>query len=216
MKKTLLVLILALLAILPSGGAAQAQAEYRIAPGDVLSIEVWGREDFKPQVGSNAGIEVRPDGKLNFPLLGELKVEGATVSELTAVITQGLSEYIRQPQVTVNVLKFHTTRVYVLGEVNRPGVYEIAKQHNLLDAIGLAQGYTKDAAKKKIFLIRKDQTDQPVSVNLYNLLNKGDMSQNYVLGDGDVVFLTDNNRIDFARDVLPLISGLYFIKNLND
>jgi len=227
MKKRILALIFILFTILAAGGIVQAQpaplpavqtagGEYTLAPGDVLSIEVWGREEFKPKDGANAGIMIRPDGKINFPLIGEVQAEGSSVSALTATITQGLSEYLRQPRVSVNILKFHTTRVYVLGEITKPGLYEIEKQHNLLDAISIAEGYTKDAAKKKVFIIRKGQTDKPVRVNLYALLNKGDMSQNYVLGDGDVVYLTNNGRIDFSRDILPLISGLYYINNFND
>ena len=228
MKQTFLTLLITLFTLLSPTAAVQAQpasvpapaeqaaAEYTLAPGDILNIEVWGREEFKAKDGVNGGIMIRPDGKISFPLLGEIKAEGYSISALTTAITQGLSEYLKQPCVTVNILKFHTTRVYVLGEVNKPGLYEIEKQHNLLDAISIADGYTRDAAKKKVFVIHKGQTDKPIKANLYALLNKGDMSQNYSLNDGDVVYLTSNGRIDFARDIMPFVSAAYMINDINN
>jgi len=205
-------LLLALFVVGTTLPIARAE-DFRLAPGDVLSIEVWGTDEFRT---SGAGITIRPDGKLDFPLIGEIKAEGATISELTAMITQGLREYRRNPKVTVNVLKFHTTRVHVLGEVVRPGMYEIERQHNLLDAIGIAGGPTKDAAKKKVFIIRNGQSNTPIKANYNDILKKGDMSQNFGLGDGDVVYLTQNNRIDFVRDILPFITAAYYIHDIKD
>ena len=127
-----------------------------------------------------------------------------------------VSKYINNPQVTVNILKYHTTRIYVLGEVNRPGVYEFEKQHNVIDAITAAAGYTKEAAKKKVFIISQGATEKPREINLLNLLKKGDMTQNVSLQDGDVVYLADNHRIDFGRDILPFIGAWYSIKKMDD
>jgi len=230
MNKNVLIIIVTLLMILCIGGAAQAQSapvpamqatnqaesEYVLAPGDILSIEVWGFDEFKPKDTATAGIAVRPDGKISFPLLGEISASGKTVQALTDTITRGVSEYIHNPKVTVNILKFHTTRVYVLGEVVRPGMFEIERQHNLLDAIGIAGGHTKNAAKKNVFIIRRGQSMAPIKANYDTLLKKGDLSQNYVLSDGDVVYLTDNGRIDFAKDILPLISAAYYLNDISN
>jgi len=109
----------------------------------------------------------------------------------------------------VNVAKFRTTRVYVLGEVNKPGMYELEKQHNLLDAIGMAGSYTKRTAKKEIFIIRKKNGKKPQKVNLLKLLKNGDISQNVALNEGDVVYLTSNGKINFATDILPWFSAVY-------
>lgn len=189
----------------------QASDEYQLRPGDVLTIGVWGFEEL--QVNELA---IRDDGKISFPLTGELKVAGLSAGELTKVIAQSLDGYINHPNVTVNIIKYHTTRVYAVGEVNRPGLYDLVKQHNLIDAITAAGGYTKDAAKKKVFVISQGSTTTPRQVNLLNLLKKGDMTQNISLQDGDVVYLTENNRIDFGRDVLPFIAAWYDIKRVND
>jgi len=167
--------------------------DYKLAAGDVLSIGVWGFEDLQGKE-----LVVRPDGKVNFPLVGEVQAAGISGAELTTQLTTGLSEYVKNPQVTVNVFKFHTTRVYVLGMVAKPGMYELQKQHNLLDAIGVAGSYTNEAAKKRVVIIRKDQTGPPIKVNLMDIWEKGDMRQNYALGDGDVVYLADNGQINIS------------------
>lgn len=177
--------------------------DYHLGAGDVLTIGVWGFEDLQGKE-----LVVRPDGKVNFPLVGEVQAAGMSTEELTAKMTTGLSEYVKNPQVTVNVFKFHTTRVYVLGEVAKPGMYELEKQHNLLDAIGIAGSYTKEAAKKKVTIIRKDQTGTPIKVNLMNIWEKGDMTQNYTLNDGDVVYLSDNGKIDIPS----ILSSAYQLK----
>lgn len=215
------VIAIAVLLWFLSGGvvAIAGASEYRICPGDVLAIDVWGFPEFHAkdatvgggQEATTAGmITVRPDGQIAFPLVGEVMAAGASPAELTFALTKALREYIKDPKVTVNITKYHTTRVYVLGEVIRPGLYEIEKQHYLLDAIGLAGGYSKNAAKKNIFIIHKDNTGEPVKVNLLSLLKKGDMSQNYLLADGDVVYLTENGRIDFATDIVPLFTAAYY------
>ncbi len=180
--------------------------DYRLGPGDVLEIKVCGYDELQVK-----DLIIRPDGKIAFPLAGEVSANGLSSRELTDVITAKISKYTNDPQVTVNITKFRTTRVYVLGEVVKPGLYELEKQHTMLDAIGIAGGYTKDAAKKKIFILRKDHYNQPLVANLVKLLRQGDMTQNYVLNDGDTVYLASNGRIDFARDILPFVTGVYYV-----
>ncbi|SDD80498.1 polysaccharide biosynthesis/export family protein [Sporomusa acidovorans] len=184
---------------------------YQLAPGDVLEISVWGYEELQIKE-----VPIRPDGRISFPLVGEVQAAGLSPVALNQIITQRLRNFVKDPIVTINILKLRTTRVYVLGEVAKPGMYELEKQHNLLDAIGIAGSYTKYAAKKKVFVIRKDQTGKPLKVNLLQLLEKGDMSQNVELADGDVVFLSDNGRIDFAKDILPWVSATYQIHEMQD
>ena len=177
-------------------------ADYLLAPGDVLNIRVVGHEDLEMKA-----VEIRPDHKIDFPLVGEVSTFATTPGKLSHMLTVSLSEFLRDPRVSINVDKYHTIRFYVLGEINKPGLYELHKQHNLLDAIGIAGGYTKDAAKKKVFIIPGAQGKQPIKVNLLQLLQTGDVTLNIQLEDGDTVFLTSNNRFDFSRDILPLISA---------
>lgn len=211
-KIRIILLILPLLLFM--GSPVSQMAEYRLGAGDILTMTVWNyQQTDQSQQTQLTEYAIRPDGKVAFPLVGEVKAEGLTPSELTTIITAAVGKYIKDPQVTLNVVKFRTVRVYVLGEIAKPGLYEIERQHRLLDAIGLAGSYTKGAAKKSIFIYHKDQTEDPIKANLLNLLNKGDMSQNYELVDGDVVYLSDNGRIDFSTQILPFVTGVYDIRH---
>lgn len=210
MKRILIVLFASFFILNTGINIAKADEEYRLSPHDVLAISVWGVADLKVE-----GLEVRDDGKIAFPLVGEMQVAGLSPGEVTQGIEQALNGYINNPKVTVNILKYHTTRIYVVGEVAKPGLYELQKQHHLMDAITAAGSYTKDAAKKKVFIISQGSTSTPVEANLLQLLKKGDMTQNVNLKDGDVVYLADNQRIDFTRDILPFITGAYYIKHFD-
>lgn len=185
--------------------------EYVLGPRDVISISVLGFEELQLKE-----LIIRDDGRIAFPLAGEIQVNGLTPGSLSQKITDVLQDYINSPTVTVNVVKFRTNRVYVLGEVARPGVYELEKEHRLLDAIGIAGSYTKEAAKKKVFIIHKDNSGKPLEADLLRLLKTGDMTQNYLLEDGDVVYLSNNKRIDIARDILPYVNTFFYVKDVNN
>ena len=214
MKKKIVSLLFA--CTLAISGIAHAE-EYIMCPGDQLDITVVGHEDISTVVSTTGGkYIVRPDGKMSFPLIGELDITGLTVNQFTKTLEQRLSEYLVNPQVTVNIAQLGTTRVYVLGEVNKPGLYELNKSHKVLDAIGAANGFTKEAAKKKVFLVHKDQQGKPIKVNLNDILKKGDISQNYTLAEGDLLYLTGNGRIDFGRDIMPFISAGYMVSEIQN
>lgn len=194
---------------------AVVQAEgYLMVPGDELNIQVVEHQELSSGKNNGDSYIVRPDGTVSFPLVGQLDTKGKTVEIFTAELEDRLARYIVDPKVSVNINKLGTTRVYVFGEVKMPGLYELTKSHCVLDAIGAAQGFTRDTAKKNIFLIHKDHQGEPIKINLNNLLTKADVSQNYELVEGDVLYMTRNGRIDFARDILPFISGTYMIDNV--
>ena len=214
MKKKIISLLFA--CALAISGIAYAE-EYIMCPGDQLDIIVVGHEDISTVVSTTGGkYIVRPDGKMSFPLIGEVDITGLTVNQFTKAWEQKLSEYLVNPQVTVNIAQLGTTRVYVLGEVNKPGLYELNKSHKVLDAIGAANGFTKDAAKKKVFLVHKDQQGKPIKVNLNDILKKGDISQNFTLAEGDLLYLTGNGRIDFAKDIMPFLSAAYMVNDIQN
>ena len=201
-----------------AAGAAQPDANnsigaYILHPGDMLSINVFGYPELSfPNPGHMEGLTIRPDGKLTYPFLGEITAKGMSVKDFAKLLSDQLGEIYVNPVLSVNIMRFGTDRIYVLGEVNQPGAYELDKSRNLLDAIGAARGWTKDAAKTKVFIIRKDQNGKPpLKVDLMALLKEGDTSKNYPLQQGDVVYLTENHRIDFAKDIVPLINDAYMI-----
>lgn len=196
-------------------GTACAE-EYYMRPGDELNIVVTQQQDLGNSSTNQSPFVVRPDGNVSFPLVGEIHAEGMTVSQFTDVLQQGLSRYIVDPDVSVNISKLGRVRVYVFGEVRKPGAVELDKGHTVIDAIGAAQGFTRDTAKKKIFLIHQDQPKSLIPINLNNMLKTGDMSQNVTLREGDILYLTKNHRIDFARDIAPILSGLYMVTEAKD
>ncbi|MCL6589062.1 MAG: polysaccharide export protein [Firmicutes bacterium] len=204
MKKRMILFFCGCLLVFFCNGFAIA-FDYRLCPGDLLNIGVYGYEELQA-----AALPIRPDGKLAFPLVGEIQAAGLTPAEFSAALTQALAVYVKAPQVTVNIVKFHTVRVYVLGEANHPGAYELEKEPNLLAAISMAGGYTRYAVKRSVHVVHK-ATGQYRQADLDKLLKKGDLTQNYELGEGDVVYLA-RNGISFIDDVLPYLSALYQIK----
>ena len=205
MKKYLLAAVLGL--ALTFCGAAAAE-EYIMTPGDQLQIYVLGHPDISStRANTDSAYTVRPDGKLNFPLVGEIDVNGLTVFEFTNLLTKELSEYIINPKITVNVAKLGTTRVFVMGEVSKQGMYELSKSHRVMDALGAAGGFTQKAAKKDIYLVRNvgKPGENVQKLNILNYMKKGDLSQNLVLQEGDCLFLTSNHKVTLM-DVLSFVN----------
>lgn len=208
--------ILALAAVTALWTGTACAEEYYMRPGDELNIVVTQQQDLGNSSTNQSPFVVRPDGNVSFPLVGEIHAEGMTVSQFTDVLQQGLARYIVDPDVSVNISKLGRVRVYVFGEVKKPGAVELEKGHTVIDAIGAAQGFTRDTAKKKIFLIHQDQPKSLIPINLNNMLKTGDMSQNVTLREGDILYLTKNHRIDFARDIAPIFSSIYIITEAKD
>lgn len=212
MKKQLLALAAALIL---TTGVASAQ-EYLMRPGDQLYITVTQQPELGNTTNNQTPFVVRPDGKVSFPLVGEIDTKGLTVAQFTNQLRNGLSQYVINPDVTVNITKLGTVRVYVFGEVNRPGVYQLEKSHRVIDAIGAASGFNWDTAKKKIFLIRPNDPKHYVPINLNHILETGDMAQNYEMNEGDLLYLTRNSRISFSRDIAPVLSSAYMLSEIHN
>ena len=218
MKKTIAALLLGAALTLTNVAAA---AEYIMTPGDQLQIYVLGHPDISSTRANNdSAYTVRPDGKMNFPLVGEIDVNGLTVYEFTQLLTKELSEYIINPKITVNVAKLGTTRVFVMGEVSKQGMYELTKSHRVLDALGAAGGFTQKAAKKNIYLVRNVGTPEEnvQKINILNYMKKGDMSQNVVLQEGDCLYLTSNHKVtlmDIALFANRAIDSWYDIDRID-
>ena len=216
-KKTIAALAVALSAVLPGTAGAETLDEYVLTHGDELHISVYGQAELSSRRdSSDTAFLVRPDGKMSFPLVGELEVEGKTVQQFTEELTDRLSVYLRHPQVTVNLVRLGGTRVFVLGQVAKPGMYTLSRSHRLLDAVGGAGGFTEYAAKKNVYLIRDGREDRVEKLNFNDYLRKGDQSQNVELHEGDCLYFTSNNKIDFTKDILPWLTGYYYVDRIID
>lgn len=166
-----------------------AQEEYKIHAGDSLGIKVLRYGEL------SANYHVRTDGKITFPLLGELFVKDMTPLELADTLTIQLKEYLTDPEVYVSIAGEGTTRVYLLGEIKHPGLYELKKSRTVLDAISAAGSWTSKTAKKRIYLIRKGKDEEPIKINLKKMLETGNMEQNYELNEGDVLYFKGNGKL---------------------
>jgi polysaccharide export outer membrane protein len=124
--------------------------EYRMSPGDKLRIEVYK----DPQLSQS--VQVRPDGKITLPLIGDIEANGRTPIELRDAIGTALKEYITNPTVTVIVVEATTATAYVMGEVNHPGAVSLQAPLTVLQALAIAGGLKDFANAKNIRILRKD------------------------------------------------------------
>jgi polysaccharide biosynthesis/export protein len=133
--------------------AASNSADYRLAAGDKLRIEVYKDTQL------SQSLQIRPDGKITLPLVGDVPAAGRTSVELRDAIAGALEEYIAKPVVTVIVTETTPQVVYVTGEVNKPGALPVANgQMSIIQAIAMAGGFTDFANKKDIRVLRKSAT----------------------------------------------------------
>ena len=128
---------------------ASTAADYRLTPGDKLRIEVYKDAQL------SQSLQVRPDGKITLPLVGDVAAAGHTSVELRDAISASLKEYIANPVVTVIVTEASPQVVYVTGEVNKPGALTLTGQMSILQALAMAGGFTDFADKKNILIKRK-------------------------------------------------------------
>jgi polysaccharide export outer membrane protein len=161
---------------------AASRDTYIVQPGDVLSIDVWKEKDLLRE------ITVRPDGGLNFPLIGDVVAAGKTIEQLKTDIASKLSKYIPDPVVNVAIKQAQGYKIYVVGKVNKPGEFYANRNVDVMQALSMAGGPNPYAAVNKIKIIRRINGEQKTFIFKYSRVEKGeDLEQNIVLQGGDVV-----------------------------
>ena len=192
----------------PEKAQAAGSQEYIIGQEDVLQISVWQNPDL------NQEVIVRPDGRISFPLIGDVQAEGMTITALDKDITERLAEFVKVPEVSISIKKIGGKKIIVLGEVARPGVYAVSGSQSIIEAIGLAGGFTKDAVATSVILIRGGfENPQAKRLNLSKVLNSADLRQNVRLQAEDIVFVPKKfiaNVNYFLSEILdPISKGAY-------
>lgn len=167
-----------------------ADARYAIGVGDQLSIQVWRNPELSTQV------PVRPDGKISSPLVGDIVAAGLSTQELANTITQKLSSYVRNPEVTVIVTNPASAdfmrRVRVTGAVRNPISVSYRQGMTVLDLVLEAGGPTEFAAGSGARLYRNVEGATKVyPINLEAILKRGDLETNYALYPSDVVTIPE-------------------------
>lgn len=160
----------------------KALEEYRIGPGDVLDISVWKEEALTKLV------PVLPDGKIAFPLIGELMAAGKSVAQLKKEIAAALVRYVPDPTLMVSVHQVNSMLIYVIGKVNTPGRQVVNTNINVLQSLSMAGGLNTFAERDTISVFRTKNGKTQIFPFDYDEVTKGKaMEQNIVLERGDVV-----------------------------
>lgn len=170
--------------------------DYVVGKGDILNITVWNHPELTIPAGSErsaqeAGNWVHNDGTIFYPYVGKVDVEGLKVTEIRDLITERLARYIETPQVDVTVAGFRSKRIYVTGEVTEPGAQRLTNiPLTLLDAVAASGGLTEMADWGRIVLSRDGEE---TSFSLRDLYSKGNINENAMLRDGDIVHVSRND-----------------------
>lgn len=155
-----------------------------LGSGDEIAINVWRHEDLKRTV------QIDPSGNIYVPLAGEVKASGLTISQLSEKIASGLSKYLIDPHVDINVYSLKSRKVHILGEVKSPGTFILDQKMLAWEAISQAGGFTTDANQKKVLLVRNENGAARVTaLNIHDMLKTGKIDQDIHLRSGDVVYV---------------------------
>lgn len=159
--------------------------EYKLQPGDKLRIEVYKDAQLSQSV------QVRPDGKITLPLIGDISAMSLTPIDLRDRITAALRDYVNNPVVTVIVVEGTAPTAYVVGEVNHPGPVPLQANMTVLQALAVAGGLKDFADAKNIRILRKGAGGQQTIPFNYRDAIKGTGSSSMVLQSGDTVVVPD-------------------------
>lgn len=182
------------------------KGDYLIGPGDVLRIDVLEEEQLSGKY------VVSPKGTIQMFLLGEVNVLNLSPEELSEKLKTDLErDYLRNPQVKVTVEEYNSHKVYVLGEVAKPGTYHLKGKNTVLDIVLEAGGPTHNAGDRLSILRMENKDGQEtlshIPVNVTKLFVDGDMSQNVLLKDNDIIYMSRREKGD--------ITSRFFQKELN-
>jgi len=167
----------------PADVGVQLSDDYKIGPGDVLEVSVYGEESLNKK-----DLVVRPDGKISFPLVGDVQVGGLTTVLAKEAVEQSLHDYIPEAVAAVSILQLGSLQYYVVGKVNKPGMYNVSKPLTVLQALAMAGGLTPFAQESKILILRNSGKETVRLPFNYKKIKKGKgVEENITLERGDVV-----------------------------
>jgi len=163
-------------AVLPEG--------YVIGPEDVLSIIVWREKEL------SADVVVRPDGKISLPLLNDVQAVGYTPEQLAEVVEKAAVKYVLNSDATVIVKEIRSRKVFVLGEVARPGAFPLTTEMNVLQLIASVGGLLPFANESNIMVLRTENgSERRIRFNYKEVIQGKNLKQNILLQPGDTVLV---------------------------
>ena len=204
MKKSVLFLPLTLLFF---SAFAEVQ-EYVLQPGDVIDIQVVEHPEFSGRH------KIRPDGRINYPVIGELDVASLTCAQLVKIMQGKLASYVNNPVVSVSIEAYYANKIFVIGDVNRSGEYQIYEPIDVIKALAMCGGLRN--SKVKIFkIIRADGT--VIDVATKEVLSGG-AKEKYTLYPGDTLYIPESAQVPWGliSTILSILSlGVLIILNIN-
>lgn len=172
--------------------------EYILQPGDVISVNVVEHPEFSGRH------KIRPDGRINYPVIGEVDVATLTCAQLVKIMQGKLSSYVNNPVVSVSIEAYYANKIYVIGDVVRGGEFQIYEPIDLLKVIAMCGGL-RNTKTKGIKIIRSDGT--VISVNTAELWNSTKYdTKKYVLYPGDTMFVPETFKVPW--NVVSVLLGI--------
>jgi len=203
------------LATTAMGAQVDSQEEFRLSAGDVIQVKFF----YNPELEDV--IELRPDGMISMPLIGELSVEGLSITEAREKLEQAYTGILRQPEITIQVREYASQKIYVGGEVMRPGMVSLRGELTVLDAIMEAGGHKRTGSNKTVVLVRKGDDGKPIQRKLYLYGNDSEpAAAGLALRAFDVVLVPESRiaRMDrwvdqYIRQLVPatLTAGFSYL-----
>jgi polysaccharide biosynthesis/export protein len=165
-----------------AAGETVSDPSYLIGPNDVLNIHVWKEPELTQDV------TVMTDGRISFPLIGEIMAQGQTVTQLKETIGEQLKKYVTNPEVTVIVRQSRSQWIYTIGKVARPGPYVLESGMTVLQALSNAGGFLEWAGTKKILIVRREgEKEVQFKFNYDDFISGKNVQQNVALRPGDTI-----------------------------
>ncbi len=186
---------------LPSAPEDAALYQHRIAPGDTINVTIWEVDQPK-----EFKVQVKKNGTIDLMFMTGLKVIGLTEDELNEYLVKEISTYYVNPRASVSLSSF----VYLIGEVNNPGVYDFEKGQTLVSILAAGGGPTRGAKLRNTLIIRGDYHNNPTVIvsDASRILRKGDLSENVILQSGDIIYVPSTLISDvnyFITQIKPIL-----------
>lgn len=195
----------------PNFQAAIPEKAYKINVGDTLDIKFYHNPEL------NETVIVRPDGRISLQLVQDVMVSGRTPDELRKVLMEGYKSEVRKPEIVIIVRTFNNNKIYVDGEVLKPGMLPLLGEMTVLQSVASAGGFKETARLEEIIVIRKGKDGKPgaLTVNMKPVIDGTDIAQDFALAPNDIVFVPRSSVANvnlwmeqYIRKNIPLPVGL--------
>lgn len=180
--------------------------ELTLGPNDIVRVGVYGHPELgTPLASSDRGTRIDNEGLLSLPLVGSVAVGGKSVQEARAIVTDALARYVQDPRIDFSVVEYGARRVYIYGEVAKPGAYTLDRPLNVYQALALGGGFTAHARREQVVVLRGSPDSFEVKVVDGETPGFDGL---VALRPDDFVFVRRNGAGKFSDEVLPFLSGL--------